>query len=243
MTSIENSVSETVLAASDTPRPPAGVPLARRLLFPQVPLSSPLQPVLPDASGELNGELLDLIALALRGYVSPWWTRLSRYDRDLLPRAAAIITAVLQRVGERARTAELAPLLLRDAPALVGQHWADFRAARAKLHTAYASGGPLPLAQMFHQLQPHMAISADGQVDPVYVRQTVDHVLQACLPQEDYGSEAERAIICEIVCKVILVDVLPKLAAPWFIHKLALDALSGGSGAEVRYFLYSTGRL
>lgn len=48
--------------------------LHRRLLFPGLPASSPIPPLLPDASPELNAELYDFIALALRAYVHPWWS-------------------------------------------------------------------------------------------------------------------------------------------------------------------------
>ena len=78
---------------------------------------------------------------------------------------------------------------------------------------------------VFHHLQPHMAIGADGQVNDVYVRQAVDHILKACLPPEDYDSEAERYIVREIILSVLLKSVIPRVTQPWFIHKLLLDQL------------------
>ena len=76
---------------------------------------------------------------------------------------------------------------------------------------------------LFHQLQGHMAIDAEGHIDPEYIRHTLDLILQACLPPEDYSSDAERAIIREVIVKVLLGDVVPLLVQPWFIHKQLLD--------------------
>lgn len=70
-----------------------------------------------------------------------------------------------------------------------------------------------------------MAISADGRIDDVYIRQAVDHILKACLPPEDYESEPERYIVREIILSVLLRNVIPRITQPWFIHKLILDNL------------------
>ncbi|KAJ3500567.1 hypothetical protein NLJ89_g9736 [Agrocybe chaxingu] len=70
-----------------------------------------------------------------------------------------------------------------------------------------------------------MAVSPDGVLDPEYYRTIVDHILKACLPPEDYEPEAERIIVREIIVKVLLNDVLPRITQPWFIHKAILDLM------------------
>ncbi|KAJ7102177.1 PXA domain-containing protein [Mycena belliarum] len=200
--------------------------LAKRLLFPAAPAND-LPPLFtsPSTPPELTAELYDFIALALRAFVNPWWTKISRYDKDFLPDITRILTHVIRALEARVLAADLAPLVFRDGPAIITQHYRDYRNAAAKLSTSYAAGGALPLPVLFHSLQPHMAVSADGQIDPEYMRQLVDHILKSCLPQEDYAPEPERFVIREIVLKILLKDVIPKITQPWFIQKTILDLL------------------
>ncbi|TBU35052.1 PXA domain-containing protein [Dichomitus squalens] len=210
-----------------SPPPAKPVTLAKRILFPALPPDADLPPLLlsPAAAPQLNAELYDFIALALRAYVNTWWTKITRYDKEFLPEITRILTAVIRTLETRLLATDLSPLVFRDFPTVLAQHWIDYRNAQAKLHTSYAAGGAASLPQLFHQLQPHMAVSADGVIDHVYVRQAVDHILKVCLPPEDYEPEAERYIVREIILKVLVGGVLPRLTQPWFIHKLILDQL------------------
>ena len=70
-----------------------------------------------------------------------------------------------------------------------------------------------------------MALSVDGKVEEVYIRQAVDELLRACLPLEDFEPEAERYIVREIVVKVLLDGVIPRVTQPWFIHRTILNLL------------------
>ncbi|KAL1952159.1 hypothetical protein VTO73DRAFT_1308 [Trametes versicolor] len=224
---------------SHRPPPAKPVTLAKRLLFPGLPADTDLPPLLvsPAASPELNVELYDFVALALRAYVNPWWTKITRYDKEFLPEINRILTVVFRALETRLVATDLSPLVFRDLPTLLTQHWTDYRNAHAKLHTSYASGGAASLPQLFHQMQPHMAVSAEGVIDPVYVRQAVDHILKSCLPPEDYEPETERYIVREVVLKVLVGSVLPRVTQPWFVHKTILDLMGpenpAGVGAEV----------
>ncbi|KAJ7130111.1 PXA domain-containing protein [Mycena crocata] len=202
--------------------------LAKRLLFPVLP-SNDLPPLFatPSTPPELTAEVYDFVALALRAFVNPWWTKISRYDKDFLPDITRILTHVVRELEARVLERDLAPLVFRDVPAILTQHYRDYRTAAAKLNTSYASGGALTLPVLFHSLQPHMALTAEGTIDPEYVRQVVDFILKACLPAEDYAPETERFVIREIVLKILLKDVIPKITQPWFIQKTILDLLVG----------------
>lgn len=192
--------------------------LASRLLFQGTPPPTLVSP-------ELTPELYDFIALALRAYVSPWWSKITRYDKDLLPHISTILSTVLRDLHLRAQAADLPSLVFHDVPAILTQHYRDHHNAAAKTATAYASGGAAPLSALFAQLQPHMAISPDGSLDREYYRQIVDHILKASLPPDDYDPDAERIIIREIFVKVLLDDIFPKVTQPWFIHKAILDLI------------------
>ncbi|KAI0085647.1 PXA domain-containing protein [Irpex rosettiformis] len=213
-------------------KPPS---LARRLLFPHLHPDVDLPPLLvsPAAAPELNDELYNFIAIALRAYVHPWWTKITRYDKELLPDITRVLTVVIRSLEARIVRTDLSPLILRDLPSLLSQHYNDYRNAQAKLHTSYASGGAANLAQLFHQAQPHMAVSAEGAVDDTYIRQALDDILKLCLPPEDYGPDSERYIIREILVMVVIRGVLPKLTQPWFIYQQTLFLLGSEQGPKI----------
>lgn len=225
--SIQSLASSTADRSNNRPSPAKPVTLAKRILFPALPADADLPLLLlhPGAALELNSELYDFIALALRAYVNTWWTKITRYDKEFLPEITRILTVVIRTLETRLLATDLSPLVFRDLPTLLTQHWTDYRNAQAKLHTSYASGAAASLSQLFHQMQPHMALSADGVLDSVYVRQAVDHILRICLPPDDYEPETERYIVREIIVKVIAASVLPRVTQPWFIHKIILDQL------------------
>ncbi|KAK0465361.1 PXA domain-containing protein [Desarmillaria tabescens] len=207
------------------------VSLARRLLFPSLPNNDlPLLLVSP-VPPELTAELYDFIALALRAFVNPWWTKITRYDKEFLPDITRILTAVVRALEERVLATDFPSVICRDIPVILTQHYTDYRNASSKIATAYAAGGALSMDQLFHQFQPHMALSPDGQLDRDYIRQILDHILKACLPSEDFEPEAERLIVREIILKIVVKDVIPKIVQPWFIQKTILDFLGPQPGS------------
>lgn len=201
--------------------------LANRLLF----HTSPPPPLFANKNlpPELAQEIYDFIALALRAYVSPLWSKISRYDRDLLPQITHVLLVVIRVLEGRLKNVDLPALVFVDIPTILTQHYRDYRSAAAKVSTSYANGGGISLSTLFARMQPHIAISPSedeiSEVDPEYYRQVIDHILRACLPPEDYEPEAERIIIREVLVKVLLDDVIPRISQPWFIHKMLLDAI------------------
>lgn len=221
-------ISITSQRASSTRSPtsrPQHVSLAKRILFPNL-ASDDLPPLLNSpVPPELNAELYEFIALALRAFVNPWWTKITRYDKEFLPEITRIVTHVVQRLETQTLAVDFADLLCNDIPLIVIQHYRDYRSANSKMTTSYAAGGALSLSQLFHQLQPHIAVSSDGQLDEVYFRQVVDHILHASLPSVDSAAEPERTIVREIILKIVMTDIIPKITQPWFIEKTIVDLL------------------
>ena len=225
----------------------APVSLTRRLLFPYLPLSSPIPPILTTTSEDtpgidaLNAEIYDFLALALRGFVNPWWTKITARDRDFIVEITRVVTYVIRSLEVRLVRADLVGVLVHDLPLLIAQHYSDYRIIEAKIRSGYATslqGGVDPYAQLFHGLQPHLAVSPDGTVNGTYVRQAVEHVMKVCLPPEDWAAETERSIVREIVVKILLGSAIPKLKQPWFTHKILLEVFgppkSTGSLSAVR---------
>jgi hypothetical protein len=208
-------------SAPSRPHPP----LARRILFPNHATDIPPLLAAQNLPPELHAELYDVLALALRAYINPWWTKITRYDKELLPQISRILTTVIRVLEARTLALDLPPLLFHDAPTILTQHFRDYRNAASKISTSYASGGATSLPHLFHHLQPHIALSSDASVDLHYYRQIVDHILKACLPPEDYEPEAERFIVREVIVKVLVQDIIPKVTQPWFIQKSILDIL------------------
>ncbi|KAF8973783.1 PXA domain-containing protein [Flammula alnicola] len=197
--------------------------LASRLLF----HAQPLPPLLlsKNVAPELTPEIYDFIALSLRAYVSPWWSKITRYDKDFLPQISTVLSTVIRALDNRVLALDLPPLVFHDIPTIITQHYRDYRNAAAKTSTAYATGGAASLPTLFAHLQPHMAISPEGVIDREYYRQIVDIILKACLPPENYEPDAERIIIREVLVKVLLDDIIPLIIQPWFIQKTILDLL------------------
>lgn len=212
--------------------------LAKRLLFPPHQ-SEELPPLLVShVPHELNAELYDFLALALRAFVTPWWSKISRYDKDFLPEITQIISQIIPALEARLLAADHPSLILRDIPLIVTQHYRDYRSVRLKLSSSYAQGGSASLPQLFHQLQPHLAVSLDGHLDEEYYRYVFDHVLKSILPPEVYAPEAERTIIREIILKVVLRDVIPKITQPWFFLKVISDVLEQQGAHAVKVLIF-----
>lgn len=178
-----------------------------------------------DFPPEISRELHELTTFALRAYLLPSWSRVTPYDRDLLPSIARVLAHVLNALQVRLRNADLDTLVLQTIPALVAQHVTDYRLSQPRRPTSLSLSGPLATpCEAFHQLQPHIALDPQGSLNPLYVRAALDHVLAHCLPPEDYAPEAERTLVTEIALKVVC-SVLPRVTQPWFLHKLLLDQL------------------
>ena len=201
--------------------------VTKRLLFPNLAPSEPTPPLLQSSSTypALDAELYDLIALALRAYINPWWTKITRYDKQLLVELTRVLSSALRALEARALAADLSTLAYHDLPTLLAQHCADYRVAARKLGSSYAAAGSASLPMLFHGQQQHVGVSLDGKIDQVYVRAAVDVVLKACLSPEDWDAEAERYLIREIIVKTVCVDLAPRVTQPWFLHSTMLDLL------------------
>ncbi|KAG1874267.1 PXA domain-containing protein [Suillus tomentosus] len=219
---------------SNTTKQQQPATLAKRLLFPHLSPGSDLPPLFasPTCSPELNAEAYDFLALALRAFVNTWWTKITRYDKELLPEITIVLTTVLQTLETRLLSTDFSLFMFSVVPALITQHYRDYRHAASKASTSYAMGGAIPLPHLFHQLQPHVAISPEGKIDEEYFRQAFDHVLRSCLPPQNYTPEAERYIVREIILKVLVKDVLPRVTQPWFIQRTILDLLGPSLDTE-----------
>ncbi|KAI0321118.1 PXA domain-containing protein [Amylostereum chailletii] len=230
MSARARSLASSTLSRPSPPHPasaPQSISLTKRLLFPHLPPTSPVPPLLADpaASAALDAELYDFIALALRAFVNPWWTKITRYDKDFLPHITRILTTVIRTLEARASTLDLSPLIYHHLPLVLNQHFLDYRVSSRKLGSSYAAAGATTLPALFHAQQQHLGVTPDGCLDEVYIRTAIDAVLKVCLPPEDWESQPERHIIREVIVMVICKSVAPKITQGWFVHKSILDLI------------------
>ncbi|KAG8953861.1 hypothetical protein FRC04_001491 [Tulasnella sp. 424] len=208
--------------------------LAQRLLSPSS--ATPLFPLTTPDHVILNDQIYKFLALALRAFVLTWWSKLSPKDKEFLPQITKVVQHVVKETRGRVEADgedRLAGALLAGIPALVQQHYTDFRSAKSKIGTSYGSAGDL--VKVFHRLQPHIAVRVEDEqgapigvesaLDPVYLGAAIDLVLKASLPPEESGSDMERHIVREIIVGPVLCGALPRVVQPWFIHKAMLDLL------------------
>ncbi|GAA5942830.1 hypothetical protein JCM3775_001515 [Rhodotorula graminis] len=226
------------------PGTPAVLPLHQRILFPPSSTARPPRILHSPAHSTLDPVILDLIALALRAYVTPWYNGgISRDpDKAFLQAVTAVLVQVIQALEVRLATVDWAELVARDVPELVAAHYRDWDLATERAGSGSAHN--LSPEELFHNLEPHIAISLSTaphgsssrasvpHVDKVYLRTLVDHLLKALLPPDDYRAETERAIVREILVGVVFGAVFSRVAQPWFLHGVIARQLEAVEAAR-----------
>ena len=243
-------------AAAATPPADKGdaPPLYRRILYP--PSSSiPTPRILHSPSHDLLDPLiLDLIALSLRAYVSPWYNgSISRDpDKHFLQAVTNVLVHVVQALEVRLAVLDWSALVLQDLPQVLTEHYRDWDLAEEKSAPAGNSSDNtrstshnLSRDELFDRIHPHLAVHLvppanaaplittpatllpplGARVDPVYLRALTDHLLKLVLPPEDYRSVAERAIVREILVGVVFRTVFERVTQPWFLYALIAKQL------------------
>jgi hypothetical protein len=199
--------------------------VARRVLFPHLAQDDDLPQLTRTGGPTLDAELYDLVALALRAHVSPWWSKVSRHDKEFTSHLANVVSHVLRVVEHRIHATDPLTFLCVELPAILSQHYRDFASASSKTSTSYSAGGALTFTQTFHALQAHMAIHPDGSVDETYLRLALEHILDAALPPEDSAAETERSIVRELVVHLLQDLLFDRVAQPWFWMRIVLELL------------------
>lgn len=225
-------------AAPDFARPSPTPSLYQRILYPANG-SPPTPPRILHSSAHstLDPLILDLIALSLRAFVTPWYHGgISRDpDKEFLQAVTAVLIHVIQALEVRLAAVDWTQLISKDLPTVLENHYRDWDLANEK--AGGSSAHNLSTEEMFHHLQPHIAVTLVGnpqtpQVDQVYLRTLVNHLLELLLPPEDYRAETERAIVREVIVGVIFGTVFGKVAQPWFLHGVIARVLEARQAAE-----------
>ncbi|GJN92597.1 hypothetical protein Rhopal_005632-T1 [Rhodotorula paludigena] len=211
-------------------------PLHQRILLPSSATATKSPRILhSSAHSTLDPLLLDLIALALRAYVTPWYNgSISRDpDKDFLRAVTTVLVHVVQALEVRLAALDWVQLVTRDVPDLLAAHYEDWDIAHERAEGEAAE-------RLFDHLQSHIAVSLSApfteststptspiaaSVDKVYLRTLVDQLLKLLLPPEDLHAETERAIVREILVGVVFGTVYNRVTQPWFLHGLIAKQL------------------
>ncbi|GAA6006284.1 PXA domain-containing protein [Rhodotorula paludigena] len=215
---------------------PSSAPLHQRILLPSSATATKLPRILhSSAHSTLDPLLLDLIALALRAYVTPWYNgSISRDpDKDFLRAVTTVLVHSVQALEVRLAALDWVQLVTRDVPDLLTAHYGDWDIAHERAEGKAAE-------RLFDHLQSHLAVSLSApcteststptspiaaSVDKVYLRTLVDQLLKLLLPPEDLHAETERAIVREILVGVVFGTIYNRVAQPWFLHGLIAKQL------------------
>lgn len=84
----------------------------------------------------------------------------------------------------------------------------------------------MSIPEIFHNLQPHPALSSSPDSERLYLKLLSSGVLAVLLPTEDLQSNCERTLIREILSDLVLWNVVNKLSEPWLLYDLIPKILS-----------------
>ena len=164
-------ISDSKSSQSDTQA------LYRRVFYPN---SNDVPPRILATPGteHLDIQLLNLLALICRGFISPWFSKISR-DRAFLLEIVRVASHVFRRIEAKLVPAtdseepiDALKLLCVSISGVLERHIRDYRRAKEMEGSAYAAGVAIPTASsgtpvtsfqaLFHSLQPHAAVSSSS---------------------------------------------------------------------------------
>lgn len=94
----------------------------------------------------------------------------------------------------------------------------DYRIARERQSTALSPHATVN--DIFHSLQPHIALSASPESERIYLKLLSSGILAILLPTEDLESECESSLIREVLSGMVLWNIVEKMSEPHVIFEM-----------------------
>jgi len=94
----------------------------------------------------------------------------------------------------------------------------DYRIARERQSTALSPHATVN--DIFHSLQPHIALSASPESERMYLKLLSSGILAVLLPTEDLESECESTLIREVLSGMVLWNIVEKMSEPHIIFEM-----------------------
>lgn len=159
------------------------------------------------AQADLESQLL--LAQVVRQVILPWYARITQ-DRDFIVEIVIALRSALQVAAFRAASTSsgrsssvLSLFVSEELPALLIQHYREYRRA-SDVYPSFRSpkGGPTA-TQVYLASNPHAALSVSRQgrlhVSEAYLDSLLQSLLEALLPAEQSSSEAQVAILRDVI--------------------------------------------
>ncbi|PWN94417.1 hypothetical protein FA10DRAFT_48640 [Acaromyces ingoldii] len=158
------------------------------------------------AQADLESQLL--LAQVVRQAILPWYARITQ-DRDFIVETVIALRSALQVAFRAASTSSgtsssvLSLFVSEELPALLIQHYREYRRA-SDVYPSFGSlaGGPTA-SQVYLASNPHPALSVSRHgrlhVSEAYIDSLLQSLLEALLPLEQSSSEAQVAILRDVI--------------------------------------------
>jgi sorting nexin-25 len=191
-----------------------------------------LPPLYPD-SHEVSDALNDIVTMAIRDFVSSWYSDIS--ESPAFPIAvSSIIHSSLQQINERAAEIDLSALVVKRILPKVTAHIEQFRQSEVALRGAglerrLTQSEELDLllasryvskATKLHPAVENLSTTFTRQTEEMHLRQLVDKALPFILPPKERNSKALCIVVREIVTCSVLFPVVEMVADPDFWNKM-----------------------
>ena len=187
---------------------PQPIPLYRRLFYPSANEGSPPRILASSGTEQLDVQLYTLLALICRGFISPWYAKISR-ERTFFLEIVRVsrhvfrqLEARLVNLGHDDQQIDKLHFLCTSIPRILERHIQDYRMAKERCNSAYAAGSPKgdsygisDFEAYFHSLQPHVAIRTSSlRLDSVSIDTESSEKVPAYL-NADYLRAAIEALL------------------------------------------------
>jgi len=189
-------------------------------------------PLYPD-SNEVSDALNDIVTMAVRDFVSSWYSDIS--ESPAFPIAvSSIIHSSLQQINQRAAAIDLSALVVKRILPKVTAHIEQFRQSEVALRGAglerrltQSEELDLLLASRYvsksiklHPAVDNLSTTFTRQTEEMHLRQLVDRALPFILPLKERNSKALCIVVREIVTCSVLFPLVEMVADPDFWNKM-----------------------
>ncbi|KAJ2914754.1 hypothetical protein MD484_g5650, partial [Candolleomyces efflorescens] len=198
-------------------------------------------PLYPE-SAEISDALEDIISKALRDFVQSWYKDIS--SSPAFPTAVnSLVHSALEHLMDRAASVDASALIVKRIIPKITAHVEQFRQSEVSVRGAglekqftqseeldlmlagrYASKGTGKL----HSAIENLSTTFTKQTEEMHLRQLVERVLPAVLPERESKSKAVNIVVREIVACCVLYPVMQMITDPDFWNR-AIDQVAGAA--------------
>jgi hypothetical protein len=173
----------------------------------------------PDAltsSPLVDLELHPLLSYIIRDFIANWFTSISG-DEELLLEFIKSLSILVRNMEFRLCKVDWVAFLTKDFPEALRIHLSDFKRCKERLNSSYA--GSATLEELFHGLQPHIALSSEEN-EHEYCRKIAEIFLESFFPPKEMDSDILRYLMREVMSESVFISAFDALSEPETIFDL-----------------------